>query len=76
MTQRKASDVRVGPDPKDQQEEREARIAEMLARIKRHQDQAAYHLEQADYHQREADRLKSTKRPQAEGSPPPIRKRH
>ena len=33
MAQPKPSSIRVGPDPRDQQEEREARIAEMLERI-------------------------------------------
>jgi hypothetical protein len=59
MAQPKPSSIRVGPDPRDQQEEREARIAEMLARIQRHRDQAAYHLEQAEQHEREADRLRA-----------------
>ena len=70
MARLKPSSIRVGPDPRDQQEEREARIAEMLARIQRHQDQAAYHQEQADEHRREADRLiESATLQHAEGPP-------
>jgi hypothetical protein len=64
------SSIQGGPNPKDQQEEREARIAEIQERIRRHQDQADSHQEQADQHQREADRLlESVKRGQAEEPP-------
>jgi len=59
MAQPKPSSIRVGPNPRDQQEERQARIAEMLERIQRHRDQAAYHQQQAEHHEREADRLRA-----------------
>jgi hypothetical protein len=36
MTRRKAFNVRAGPDPKRQREEREARIAAILAGLRHH----------------------------------------
>jgi hypothetical protein len=40
----------------DQAEEREARITEILERVKRHNANAQYHQRQADHHRREAAR--------------------
>jgi hypothetical protein len=39
---RRPSLFRVGPNPDDQREEREARIAEILGRARRHTDKAEY----------------------------------
>jgi hypothetical protein len=76
MAEPKPSAVRGGPNPRDQEEEREARIADMLARIKRHQEEAAYHQQRADHHQREADRHTELARRQKAEGPPRSRKRH
>jgi len=56
MSRQKASSLRVGPNPNDQSEEREARIAAILERVRRHGDKAQYHQRMAAYYQREADR--------------------
>jgi hypothetical protein len=63
MAEPKPSSVRGGPNPKDQQEELEARITEI-------QECFQHHRDQAEQHQRQADRLiESATRRQAQGLP-------
>ena len=55
---------------RDQQEEREARVSEILERVRHHQEQATIYQQRAAEHKQEADRLaESAKRRLAQGLP-------
>src|SRR5687768_14784924 len=57
-------------ESRHQREEREARVTELLERVRHHQEQATIHQQRADEHQQKADRFtESAKRRQAQGLP-------
>ncbi|HEX2459001.1 MAG TPA: hypothetical protein VHJ58_02545 [Vicinamibacterales bacterium] len=57
MARRKPSTVRAGPNPRDQREEREARIGAILERLLRYRGKTDVHQQHAEHHQAAADRL-------------------